>query len=121
MMTEAAEIESLKLRVAELERVVSQLQAQLTQQEAHFSPTPVPGQLSPIKQILTDLRARGIIRSPTPAELALSTAWQALPATEQEAVRQKLRTLTLDPPLSEIIHKMRAGWYPDQSEWVTEP
>jgi hypothetical protein len=67
----------------------------------------------PAEQIWDDLLARGIIRSPIPAELALSAAWRALPEAEQIAIRQELRALKLNPTLSEIIHEMRAGWYPD--------
>lgn len=120
MATPTSEIESLKVRITELERALSQLQARLAQQDARSLSIPALKQPAPAQQIWASLLVRGIIRSSTLAELALSAAWRALPEAEQIAVRQELRALKLNPPLSEIIHKMRSGWYPDQSEWATE-
>ncbi len=67
------------------------------------------------------LLAKGFIRLPVPAELSLAAEWKALPEAEKEVTRKQLRELKLTPLLSEIIHKMRDGWYPDKSEWVQEP
>jgi hypothetical protein len=123
MNTQASEIDELKLRVAELEKQVAQLQAQLAQRSPRVvreAPAVVARPLTS-KELWAKLLTKGIIRLPTSAELELSKEWRELPEAEKEATRRTLRSLKLEPSLSEIIHKMRDGWYPDTSEWVNKP
>jgi hypothetical protein len=42
--------------------------------------------------------------------------WDAVPEEEKRALDEILRHLQLYPPVSEIIHRMGSGWYPDESE-----
>ncbi|MEK7277925.1 MAG: hypothetical protein AAB427_11300 [Chloroflexota bacterium] len=55
-----------------------------------------------------ELIARGITRAPSPEELAVAAQWRSRPEEEQARFIKGLETLRLDPPLSEIIHRMRA-------------
>lgn len=123
MNTQASEIDELKLRVAELEKQVAQLQAQLAQRSPRVVREAPAVAARPLtqKEIWAKLLAKGLIRLPTPAELELSKKWEALPEADKEATRGTLRNLKLEPSASEIIHKMRDGWYPDKSEWVNRP
>jgi ribonuclease I len=53
------------------------------------------------------LRQANVVRDMTPAEQALADEWRALPAEEQREVEEALRQVRIDPPLSQLIHKMR--------------
>jgi hypothetical protein len=53
------------------------------------------------------LRQANVIRDLTPAEQALADEWRALPVEEQRKVEAALRQVRIDPPLSQLIHKMR--------------
>lgn len=54
------------------------------------------------------LRAAGLLSEPTAEEVAEVKAWEAEhPPEEQERILAELRSLRLDPPLSEIILRNR--------------
>lgn len=66
--------------------------------------------LVPEEQEVVDLLAtEGLIAPPTPRMLRAAAEWEARPAEEREAGAEELRSLWLDPPLSEIIIRMRRG------------
>jgi hypothetical protein len=53
--------------------------------------------------LLGELKAQGLIRDPTPRERALAAEWDALPEEEKRAHIEFMRSLDLEPLLSEII------------------
>lgn len=121
MATRSSDVIKLQRRVAALERKVATLEAELAQRGIR-SPSAAPATHPRADDPLwSELLAKDIIRLPTQAELDLASEWQALPDTEKESARKRLRKLKLQPTLSEIIHRMRAGWYPDESEWAPQP
>ena len=70
-------------------------------------------------QLLADLRAAGMLVDPTPEMLARAEEYDAkYSPEEQQDILQELRSLHLDPPLSEIVSRareFRPGW-----EWIVE-
>lgn len=95
-----AEIElvQLKARVDWLEQAVWRLQGE------GQAPSAIEREgLSEREWLLAELKAQGLIRDPTPGERARAERWRRLPEAEKEAHIQYMRSLVLDPPLSEII------------------
>lgn len=121
MTTQLSDVAKLQMRVTALEQKVEVLEAELAQRGMLPQPAATIKRHPTNEPLWAELLARGIIRLPIPAELAIAAEWQALPEVEKEATRKKLRELKLTPSLSEIIRKMRAGWYPDESEWAVQP
>ncbi len=121
MATRSTDITKLQRRVAALERKIAALEAELAHRGAFSQSASTVTPSDADERLWADLLANGIVRLPTPAELTLAAEWQALPAAEKKATRDKLRKLKVKPSLSEIIHKMRAGWYLDESEWASQP
>jgi len=113
-MTQTVTLEALEQRVAKLEEQVRQLR------QVMFRETTTQAQEEAETQMWDELRRAEIVVDPSPKTLELAAEWEALPAEEKQAVRQELQSLHLDPPLSEIIHLMRGGWYPNQSEQERE-
>jgi len=97
----SAEIElvQLKARVDWLEKAVWELrgegQAPLTIEREELS--------SEREWLLGELKAQGLIRDLTPGERARAERWRKLPEAEKEAHIRYMRSLVLDPPLSEVI------------------
>ncbi len=95
MATRPTNITHLQRRVAALEQKVAALESQLAQRGV-LSPSPSTIASSDADERLwNDLLVEGIVRPPTPDELALAAEWQVLPEAEKEATRQTLRTLKL--------------------------
>jgi hypothetical protein len=95
-----AEIElvQLKARVDWLEQAVWKLQGE------DQAPRAIEREgLSEREWLLAELKAQGLIRDPTPGERARAERWRKLPEAEKEAHIRYMRSLVLDPPLSEII------------------
>lgn len=118
METPTLELSELKTRVDQLEQKLFRLEARVALPDAGaltVSPQAAPSQNDDLR---ADLLARGAIRRPSPEELAVAARWQARPEKERARIVEMLQTLRLDPPLSEIIHRMRAGWYPSEEEQV---
>jgi len=66
--------------------------------------------LVPEEQEVADLLiAEGLVVPPTPRMLQTAAEWEARSAEDRKAIVQELRSLWLDPPLSEIIVRMRRG------------
>jgi hypothetical protein len=95
-----AEIElvQLKARVERLEQAVWRLR-----NEGQSPPAIEREGLSEREWLLAELKAQGLIRDPTPGERARAERWRKLPEAEKEAHIRYMRSLVLDPPLSEII------------------
>lgn len=98
MRTVELELLELRARVARLEERLDRLVG--TRPDV---PPPVPEDLTDMDQVVAWLKARGIIRDPTPEELRLAAEWDALPEEEKEAHIRLMHSLILDPPLSQII------------------
>ena len=119
-MTSELTLETLGRRVDELADDVARLK---TQAKPKPLPKPRPTATPPeYEHIIARQIASGLIMEPSAEWLAwvdeLNAEWEDVPADERAVVEEELRNLRLDPPLSEIIIKLRDGWYPVESEWV---
>ena len=92
------ELEQLKKRVNWLEQAVRELRG-----KAQSPPLVERETLSEREWLLAELKAQGLIRDLTPGERARAERWRKLPEAEKEAHIRYMRSLVLDPPLSEII------------------
>ena len=92
------ELEQLKRRVDWLEQAVQELRG-----KAQVPPAVERERLSEREWLLAKLKAQGLIRDLTPGERARAERWRKLPEAEKEAHIRYMRSLVLDPPLSEII------------------
>jgi hypothetical protein len=91
-------LEQLKKRVDWLEQTVRDLR------DRAQAPTAVEREkLSEREWLLAELKDQGLIRDLTPGERARAERWRELPDAEKEAHIRYMRSLVLDPPLSEII------------------
>ena len=93
------ELVQLEARVAWLEQAVRRLRGE------GQSPPAIEreGLSSDRESLLAELKAQGLIRDLTPGERARAERWRKLPEAEKEAHIQYMRSLVLDPPLSEVI------------------
>ena len=98
METVELELRELKKRVERLERIMAEIP-----RERLRSPALETECLSEREQLLAELKAEGVIRDPLPEERALAAQWDALPEEEKRAHIEFMRSLVLDPPLSQII------------------
>jgi hypothetical protein len=96
------EIVELKARIHRLETIVQQLTGEARQ-------TGLTGPSEPLdsEQLLTTLKAEGLVRDPTPEEQRLAAEWEGLPEVEKQAHIRHIHSLVLDPPLSQIITENR--------------
>ncbi len=101
MRTVELELLELRTRVARLEERLDRLTA------AAPEAPPVPEDPTDPQQVLAWLKARGIVRDPTPEELRLAAEWDALPEEEKEAIRWELDHLPPGPLVSDIIIENR--------------
>lgn len=104
MTAVATKLMELETRVTWLERVVRELRSAAR-------PAPViqeeEEELSERERVLAELKAEGLIRDLTPQERASAAQWKALPEEEKRAHIRLMNSLTLDPPLSQIIIENR--------------
>lgn len=96
------ELVELKTRVERLEAMVRRLAG-----DEHRVAPPQPGEALDQEQLRAWLKAEGLIRDPTPEEQRLAAEWDALPEEEKQAHVRFMRSLVLDPPLSQIIIENR--------------
>lgn len=101
MATVEAELRELKARVGRLEQAVRELRGDSIPAPAEME------DLSERERALAILKAEGLIRDLTPEEQALAAEWRALPEEEKQAHIRLMRSLVLDPPLSQIIIENR--------------
>ncbi len=100
---------TLELELVELQARVERLEdsvRRLTGEEPEVAP-PAPGEPLDPKQLIAWLKAKGLVRDPTPEEWRLAAEWDALPEEEKQAHIRFMRSLILDPPLSQIILENR--------------
>ena len=112
--TSTLTLESVEQRLNEALVGLQQLAddvAKLRRAESH------PKQHNSQDQLIAQLLSEGVIVKPSPEMEAIGAKWDAVPEEEKRALDETLRNLQLDPPLSEMMHRMRSGWYPDGSEW----
>jgi hypothetical protein len=98
MSTWEQELGELKVRVERLETTMRRL-ADTTQPAT----SPASDQLTDSEQLLTWLKAEGVVREPTVEEHRLAAAWDALSEEEKQTHLRCMRSLTFDPPLSQIL------------------
>ena len=101
MRTIELELLELRTRVERLEERLNRLTATVPEVP------PVPEDPTDPKQVLAWLKARGIVRDPTPEELRLAAEWDALPQEEKEAIKRELDHLPPGPLASDIIIENR--------------
>jgi hypothetical protein len=106
MATWEQELGALKARVERLEITVRRLAGN----DRQLAP-PTPDQVPDQQQLLDRLKAEGLIRDPTPEEQRLAAEWDALPEEEKQAHVRFMRSLALDPPLSQVIIENRLPFY----------
>ncbi len=102
MTTLELELVELKARVERLETKVRRL----TGEEPEVAP-PAPGEPLDPKQLIAWLKAEGLVVDPPPMARAHAERWRALPEEEKQAHIRFMRSLVLDPPLSQIIIENR--------------
>lgn len=102
MSTWEQELGELKVRVERLETTVRHLAD--TEQSV---PSPEPDQRADQEQLLAWLKTEGLARHPTAEEQRLAAEWDTLPEEEKQAHLRFMRSLRLDPPLSQIISENR--------------
>jgi len=102
MTTLELELVELKTRVERLEATVRRLAG-----DRHEVAPLSPGEPLDQEQLLVWLKAEELVRDPTPEERRLAAEWDALPEEEKEAHIRFMRSLVLDPPLSQIIIENR--------------
>lgn len=111
-------------RIEPVTATLVELPERAAREKAPTLPPNVPPASADIEPIVAQLYADGVLVRPSAEWLAwvreLEAEWEAVPEEEKRAAEEELRNLRLDPPLSEIIIRMRGGWYPDESEWVDE-
>jgi len=103
----AAAFEELEKRVSILEQIVVGMRRE--QPPAEAPPIwQVEGRQPTRSEVIAWLKAHGVsIAEPTPEMRARAKRWRDLPEEEKKALRAKLDSLELDPPLSEIILQNR--------------
>lgn len=112
--TSTLTLESLEQRLNETLISLQQLVADVAKLRHAESP---PKRHNSQEEVVAQLLAEGVIVKPSPEMVAIGAKWDAVPEEEKRALDETLRNLQLDPPLSEMMHRMRSGWYPDESEW----
>ncbi len=95
------EVVELQERVAWLERAVGRPGAQPTSAGIQVE-KPSSG-----RELIALLKQRGVIRDPLPEEEALAEEWRRLPEAEKQAHIEYMRSLELEPSLSQIIIENR--------------
>lgn len=112
--TSTLTLESVEQRLNEALTNLQHLAADVAKLRHAESP---PEPHNPQEELIAQLYSEGVIVHPSPEMLAIGAEWDAVPEEEKRALDETLRNLQLDPPVSEMIHRMRSGWYPDESEW----
>ncbi len=92
------ELRELKARLERLERQVRRL----TGQGLEVAP-PAPGEPLDPQRLLAWLKAKGLVRDPTPEERQLAAEWDALSEEERQAIRWELDHVPPGPMASDII------------------
>ncbi len=107
--TSTLTLESLEQRLNEALIGLQQLADDVAKLRRAESP---PKRHNSQEEVVAQLLAEGVIVKPSPEMVAIGAKWDAVPEEEKRALDETLRNLQLDPPLSEMMHRMRGGWYP---------
>jgi hypothetical protein len=102
MTTLEQEVGELKARLERLEAMVHSLAGDVR--------TPVlPAESAPQNQdrLLTWLKTQGLVRDPTPEEHRMAAEWDTLSEAEKQAHIHFMRSLALDPLLSQVLIENR--------------
>jgi len=102
MVTLEQEVMELKTRLAHLEAVIRHMVNDTFQAGG-----PMPGAPLDQNQILTWLKAQGLIRDPTAEECRVAAEWDVLSDEDKQAHIDSMQRLVLNPPLSQIIIEQR--------------
>ncbi|MBI4788758.1 MAG: hypothetical protein HY782_17135 [Chloroflexi bacterium] len=107
-------IKSLERRIEKLERSSRQKNGRVErkkrtrQRESQMTaPAIAPAKLSERERTIEILQSAGMLAELTPEDKALAAEWRALPEERKREVTEKLESLRLDPPLSQIIQEQR--------------
>ncbi|MGH2594327.1 MAG: hypothetical protein ACRDGG_12520 [Anaerolineae bacterium] len=99
---------ALELEVVELKKRVARLESTVRRLTGKTQPaSPAPGEPLDREELLTWLKAEGLIREPTPEEQRLGAEWEALPEEEKQAILWELDHLPPGPMVSDIIIENR--------------
>jgi hypothetical protein len=99
------EVETLKGKVARLERRENSKRHGVTREREVVSPR--ERAVSENARAVEILRQAGLLAELTPEEKAMAAEWRALPEEEKRQVREELWNLKLTQPLSQIIIENR--------------
>jgi len=100
---------ALELELIELKTRLERLEAkvrQLTGDRPKVAP-PTPGEPLDQEKLIAWLKAEGIVVDPPPIARVHAERWRALSEEEKQAHIRFMRSLVLDPPLSQIIIENR--------------
>jgi hypothetical protein len=106
MAVSEVQLKELVKRVEYLERGLHRLETALEPLVAPASEVSLEG-LSEKERGLAALRRAGLLVDPPPHILAAAEEWRRIPEEERRRIQAELRTLRLDPPLSQIILESR--------------
>lgn len=106
MAVPEVQLEELVKRVEHLERGLNRLEIMLERRVAPEPEVPLE-ELSEKERGLAALRRSGLLVDPSPYTRALAEEWRQRPKEERERIQAELRSLRLDPLLSEIIIQNR--------------
>jgi hypothetical protein len=102
MTTLEQEVGELKARLDRLEGTVRTLAG-----DAHKAVLPAVGEPQNQGHLLAALKAQGLVRDPTPEERRTAAEWDTLSEAEKQAHIHFMRSLALDPPLSQVLIENR--------------
>jgi hypothetical protein len=101
-----AQFEELVKRVERLETGVHWLEIAIGQGVTPATEV-AEAELSEKERGLAALRRAGLLADPPPHILSAAEEWRRIPEEERRRIQAELRTLRLDPPLSQIILESR--------------
>jgi hypothetical protein len=102
MTTLEQEVGELKTRFERLEAMVRSLAG-----DAHKAVLPAGGEPQNPDRLLAWLKTQGLVHDPTPEEHYMAAQWDTLSEAEKQAHIRFMRSLALDPPLSQVLIENR--------------
>ena len=107
MVQQPSTLEKLNDRIDAIERTMQEIYRALVHKGV-IEARPVAQPPLNRAALRDELLARGVTRTLAPEELAMAARWQARSEAERQRLVARLKTLRLTPPLSEVIHQLRA-------------
>ena len=96
------EVGELKARLERLEAIVRSLAG-----DTHKAGLPAVGEPQNQDHLLAWLKTQGLVRDATPEEHRMAAEWDTLSEAEKQAHIRFMRSLALDPPLSQVLIENR--------------